>query len=409
MELTLDTRTNSPDIQKYQLVDWPKDHGIRIEMDMEASYQKGAKSIDEYLKETAITNPHCTIIYVNPKGEQLIFPRVTEEMPVETKIIKPHPYGIELGYLIDMLDRTEARTLQAFLTSEFSRVSPAVAKEICENAALLPDTKPKNISRDMAEKIMEGIKKTKIMAPPSDCLSPIGSEMLERGLRKEVNAEYYASISRPPSVYRGNPFIVEVAIAYGGDQLAEEPIRLMRFANRVPLLFQQGACAFNKSVMGVDWKSYGIQQSRGNLPVGPCTVAIHIASVWVPFTSESKEAIAHYPDIIKEVKLALQEVGRKLASYVGKKKKVGVELKKREYIQKYIPFVCDALKEMLALDDYKRGKIEENLKTILEQERGELDDVEFNPEDNVEFDESLAKMGKRNLDGEDDDIGKEEE
>ncbi|MFT4326620.1 MAG: DNA topoisomerase VI subunit B, partial [Candidatus Woesearchaeota archaeon] len=319
MEIKLNTKTNHPDILVDRKIDWPKDHGTRIELDIEASYQKGSRSIDEYLKQTAITNPHTTIIYVNPKGEQIIFPRASEEMPKQAEEIKPHPYGIELGYLMDMLDMTECKTLQSFLTTEFSRVSANVAKEICEHAAILPNTKPKTISRDAAEKVMKGIKKTKIMAPPSDCLSPIGADMLEKGLRKEINAEFYASTTRPPAVYRGNPFIVEAAIAYGGNQAGDGPINLMRFANRVPLLYQQGACAVNKAVCGTSWKNYSLQQSRGNLPIGPCTIAIHIASVWVPFTSESKEAIAHYPEILKEMKLAIQEVGRKLGSYLGKK------------------------------------------------------------------------------------------
>jgi len=394
MEIKLDTKTNTPDITNKKTIDWVKDHGTRIELDMEASYQRGSRSIDEYLKQTAITNPHATIIYMNPKGEQLMFPRVTDTLPPAPEEIKPHPYGIELGFLIDMLDKTEARTLQAFLMSEFSRVSPIVAKQICENSALLPTTKPKSINRDLAEKLIKGIKNTKIMAPPSDCLSPITSDMLERGLRKEINAEYYASVTRPPEVYRGNPFIVEVALAYGGDQAGDSPINIMRFANRVPLLYQQGACASTKAITSILWKNYNLQQSKGNIPVGPCTLAIHIASVWVPFTSESKEAIAHYPEILKEMKLALQEVGRKLGSYLGKKKKVNIELKKRSYIEKYIPYVADALFDILKLSELEKETIEDKLKLILEKERGKISAVEFDPNENTDYDEDFAKIGK---------------
>ena len=394
LELKLNTKTNHPDITHEKMVPWPKDHGTRIEVDLEATYQKGSRSIDEYLKETAITNPHCTIIYVNPKGEQLMFPRASEELPVPAKEIKPHPYGVELGFIMDMLDRTEARTLQSFLTTEFSRVSAGVAKEVCSNAKVLPNTKPAEIGREVAEKIMEGIKKTKIMAPPSDCLSPITAEMLEKGLRKEINAEFYASVSRPPAVYRGNPFVIEAAIAYGGEQSADDAINLMRFANRVPLLYQQGACAVTKAVTSTVWRNYGLQQSKGNLPIGPVTVAIHIASVWVPFTSESKEAIAHYPEILKEMKLAIQEVGRKLGSYIGKKKRVGVELKKRSYIQKYIPHVSEALVELLELKDAEKDKIQDQLFKILEKERGKVKELKFDAEANEEYDADFANIGK---------------
>lgn len=393
-ELQLDTKKNQPRIINEKVVEWKKPQGTRIEIDLEATYQKGGQSVDEYLKETAIANPHVTIIYTNPKAEQIIFPRVAEKLPKEAKEIKPHPYGVELGILQNMAKYTEARTVQAFLTKEFSRVGADTAKQICENAALLTNTKPNEMSREQIEKLMEGIKKTKIMNPSTDCVTPIGAEVLEKGLRKEINAEFYTTVTRSPAVYRGNPFIIECGIAYGGDQLRDSSIRVLRFANRVPLLFQQGACAVTKSIIQTNWRSYGLSQSSGALPVGPVTVSVHIASVWVPFTSESKEAIAHYPDIVKEIKLALQEAGRKLGSYVNKKKRMGAEVKKRDYIETFIPYVAEALKELLELKKVDEEKIKEDLAIILEKKRGKLESMEFEAEKNVEYDEEFAKIGK---------------
>ncbi|HLP79303.1 MAG TPA: DNA topoisomerase VI subunit B, partial [Acidobacteriota bacterium] len=362
--------------------------------DLEGSYQKGPRSVDEFLKQTAICNPHLTIIYTNPKAEQIIFPRATDQKPVLPKEIKPHPYGVELGTLIAMLHKTECKTISSFLQEEFTRVSPGVAKEICEHAALLPNTKPQDASREQAEALINGIKKTKIMAPPADCIAPIGEDLLLRGLKKEINAEFYASISRTPEVYRGNPFVIEVAIAYGGQQPADQQINILRFANRVPLLYQQGACGSVRAVMATAWKNYGLSQSKGAIPVGPCTVLIHIASVWVPFTSESKEAIAHYPEILKEMRLALQDCGRKLASYVNKKHKVGIELKKRSYIEKYVPHISEALISLLDLPKTEGPVIEENLGKILEKERGKLDTMEFDESKNTDFDDDFSKIGK---------------
>ncbi len=390
-ELHIDTQNNKPEIIKEETVKWEKEHGTRIEMDLEGSYQKGDQSVDQYLKQTAIVNPHVTLIYTNPKSEQIIFAKASEELPKKAVEIKPHPYGIEMGVLLSMLKMTESRTLQSFLTSEFSRVGSGTAKQICENAAVLPNTKPKNITREDAEKLIEGIKKTKIIAPPVDCISPIGQELLEKGLRKEINAEFYAAITRPPSVYRGNPFIVEAAVAYGGEQNAEGSMHLLRYANRVPLLYQQGACAVTRSVINTAWRNYGLSQSRGALPIGPITVVVHIASVWVPFTSESKEAIAHYSEIIKEIKLALQECGRKLASYVGKKRRIQFEGKKRDYIKLFIPHVGEALKELLKLNETDEKKIEKLLAEILEKKRGEMEEIEAK---NLEYDEEFAKIGK---------------
>jgi DNA topoisomerase VI subunit B len=404
-ELQIDTQNNRPQIIKEETVTWNKDHGTRIELDLEGSYQKGDQSVDQYLKQTAIVNPHITLIYTNPKAEQVIFARVSEQMPKKAIEIKPHPYGVEIGVLLSMLRMTEARTLQSFLMNEFSRVGSGTAKQICQNSSLLPTTKPKDVTREMAEKVIEGIKNTKIIAPPVDCISPIGQELLEKGLKKEIDAEFYAAITRPPEVYRGNPFIVEAGIAYGGHQDSEGSMKLLRYANRVPLLYQQGACAVTRSVINTVWRNYGLSQSRGALPVGPVTLVVHIASVWVPFTSESKEAIAHYPEIIKEIKLALQECGRKLASYVGKKRRLQFEGKKRDYIKMFIPHVGEALKELLKLTDSDEKKIESLLGEILDKKRGDLEEIEAK---NLEYDEEFAKIGMADDGDKNDDKGEKD-
>jgi DNA topoisomerase VI subunit B len=393
-ELMLDTKKNAPMIVKEEQRVWPKDHGTRIEIDLEAAYQGGYQSVDQYLKATAIINPHVQLIYTNPKAQQIIFPRGTASMPKLPAAIKPHPYGVELGILIRMLQETESRTLQAFLTTEFSRVGAGTAKEICENAALLPSTKPKDMNVQMVEKLYTAIQKTRIIAPSADCITAITGDLIEKGLKKEINAEFYCSVSRPPSVYRGNPFLIEAGIAYGGQQEKEGPINVLRFANRVPLLYQQGACAFNKALTSTNWRSYGMQQSSGSVPIGPCTVLLSISSVWVPFTSESKEAVASYPEIIKEARLALQECGRLLGNYIRKKQKVGDELKKRGYIEKYIPHVASALKDIMPLTQTEADKVEAALKGILEKQRGKLDEVDFDPEKNEEYDEEFASIGR---------------
>ena len=405
-ELQIDTQTNNPSIIKEKETEWFRDHGTKIEIDLEAAYHKGAQSVEAYLKQTAIANPHVTIIYTSPKAEQIIFPRVCEELPKEAKEIKPHPYGVELGYLLNMMETTDARTMQSFLTTEFSRVSPSTAKDILEHAAILPNAKPAKMGREHAEKLMQGIKKTKIMAPPTDCVTPIGAELLEKGLKKEIKAEFYTSTTRPPGVYRGNPFIIEAALAYGGELEKDKQVKIMRFANRVPLQHQQGACAMTNSIMNTNLKSYGLQQSRVAIPVGPCIIVMHMASVWVPFTSESKEAIAHYEEIIKEMKLALQECGRQLGRYLNKKNRLHIEMKKRGHIEKYIPHLSGALKELLDLKDADRDMINTLLKDLLEVKRGKLKSIEH---DNDEYDEEFANIGKEQKTAEeDDDKGGEE-
>ncbi|MCF7799368.1 DNA topoisomerase VI subunit B [Candidatus Woesearchaeota archaeon] len=398
-ELRIDTGKNKPEIVNEDVKEWSKDHGTKIEIDLEGSYQRGNQSVDEYLKETAVVNPHVTIIYTNPKAEQFIFPRATENMPREAEEIKPHPYGVELGVFIKMMETTQARTFQQFMTTEFSKVSPRVAKEIAEHARILPHAKPKKIGPAEVEKVLAAINEVKIQTPSPDCISPITAELLEKGIKKEINAEFYTTVSRSPAVYRGNPFQVEVALAYGGYQPKDKSANVMRFANRVPLLFQQGACGISKAIQSINWKPYGLQQSAGNLPIGPLTILVHISSVWVPFTSESKEAIAHYAEIIDEIKKALQEAGRSLAKYTAKKTRVKSELKKRSYIQKYMVHVATGLTELLDLDKADEEEIIGKLGVILEHKRGEVDAMDFDPTKNTDYDEEWAKIGKDETEG----------
>ncbi|MBU2634373.1 MAG: DNA topoisomerase VI subunit B [Nanoarchaeota archaeon] len=368
-ELHIDTKKNEPEVAKDMIVDWDKEKGTKVKIELEGSFQKGKQGVDEYLKQTAIVNPHLRLLYKSPEKELIEFPRVTKELPIDPKEIKPHPYGLELGTLIQMLKETKSPNLQSFLKNDFCRVSSKVAKEICEKANLYEKSRSKRIAREEAENLFKAIKETKIIAPPTNCLSPIGEELILKGLKKEINAEFYTAITRPPNVYRGFPFQVECGICYGGDLEKDNLIRLLRFANRVPLQYQQSACAITKSILATSWRNYNLSQSKGALPAGPVLILVHIASVWVPFTSESKEAIAHYPEIIKEIKLALQEAGRKLGIYIRKKAKAHQESQKKSYIEKYLPHIGIGLKEILDLKEKDEKMVLEILKDTLERSR----------------------------------------
>jgi DNA topoisomerase-6 subunit B len=369
-EIQIDTKRNAPVPIADHEVEWAPDHGTRVELEIEATYKKGRHSVDGYMEQTAIANPHATFHYTAPDGEQREFARATDELPREPQEIQPHPHGVELGILLKMLHDTRAKNLRAFLHGEFSRVSTGTAEEIARAAGLSPGMSPHRAARGEAEALYNAIQAAKLMAPPSNVLSPIGEEALIGGLKQQVEADFYAATSRSPSVYRGNPFAVEAAIAYGGSHLrGDELITLLRFANRVPLLYQQSACAVTKSVIQTNWKAYGIQQSRGALPTAPMVLMVHIASVWVPFTSESKEAVASYPEIMKDIRLAVQDVGRKLGLFIRRGQREADAEKKRSYIEKYIPHIGIALQEILGISDREKEKVCATLKDTLERSR----------------------------------------
>ncbi|MGD9547278.1 MAG: DNA topoisomerase VI subunit B [Candidatus Krumholzibacteriia bacterium] len=368
-QLLLDMKKNEPVILSGDETVWEKDHGTRIEIVLTGSYKRGQHSVDNYLEQTAIANPHLHLTYKDPKGETIVYPNATSELPPEAAEIKPHPYGVEMGILSRMLADTSSRNLASFLKDEFCKVGPKTAETILETAGLPPRKNPKRLVQDDVQKLLDAIADTKIAAPPTDCLSPIGEDLVMAGLKTGVEADFYTSVTRPAAVYRGNPFQIEVGIAYGGKLPADDLAKVMRFANRVPLLYQASACAIHKSVLTSNWRSYGLQQSKGALPGGPLVILVHMASVWVPFTSESKEAVAHYPEIIKEIRLALQEAGRRLQRHIRRREREKDAAKKQSYIQKYIPHIGDALQEILEISDAERNEVIETLTDTLERSR----------------------------------------
>lgn len=462
-EIQIDTKKNKPEIlngrgegvdippgekgAKYfekHGIEWvDSDHGTRVTIELESRYQRGRGSVDEYLEQTAIANPHVTLHFLDADDNSRDYLRSTEFLPPEPKEIKPHPYGVELGRLAAMLKDTSEPTLSSFLTSSFSRVSASVARRVCQTAKLSTRARTTRIGQREADSLYQAIQNTKISNPSTDCICPIGEELILKGLRHVVPGEFYTAATRPPSVYRGNPFQIEVGLAYGGEaptkrvdkELLEElldetdvrtvrqflittfnglgaesaekiikasgvssrqttrglspkevdallhamqtinisegqAMEVLRLANRVPLQFQHAACAITQTVMSTNWRSYGLNQSRNSLPRGPVTLMVHVASVWVPFTSESKEAVAAYPEIQKELRLALQSAGRKLGMYLRRRNRVRQEGERRNTFLRYLGEVAGAVSEINGVD---RQHLYEQLVKVAKRQTAEAD------------------------------------
>ena len=469
-ELRIDTKTNQPEIlngrgegvdipsgkggaelMKKHSIEWvadndrgePISHGTRVTIEMEAKFQRGRGSVEEYLEQTAIANPHARIHFQGPDGPERILERSSDDLPPEPKEIKPHPYGVELGRLVTMLQEQPKLTLAQFLTQSFSRVSHGTAKKLCDTAKLSTRTTTGKLGRGEADALYKSIQETKIPPPATDCIVPIGEQRLLAGLRQVVPGEFFTAATRPPSVYRGNPFVIEAALAYGGGVAAQKITReglgelaaesdarslrqfltttfsglgteaadkilaeaqlaprqspsklkkaaldalhgamqnvsvdegqsmnVLRYANRVPLQFQHAACAVTQTILATNWRAYGLSQSRGGLPSGPVTAMVHVASVWVPFTSESKEAIAHYPEIQKEIRLALQAVGRKLGMYMRRRLRVAQEGQRRSIFLRYLGEVAGAVSQINGTD---RAKLYEQLLAVAKKKTAEAD------------------------------------
>ena len=247
------------DIAKHE-IEWVEtDHGTRVTIELEARYQRGRGSVDDYLEQTAIANPHVSFHYADPDGTPWQRPRVAENLPPEPREIKPHPYGVELGRLVGMLKDTKAPTVEQFLIQSFSRVSSSAARKICEGAKIKLSSNPQKCGRQEADAIYRAIQQTKIPAPATDCLVPIGEELILKGLHKMIPGEFYAAATRPPAVYRGNPFLIEVGLAFGGVSPAQKVSR-----EALAEMLEASDCADAAAVPHLDDRRPGRGRGRQN-------------------------------------------------------------------------------------------------------------------------------------------------
>ncbi len=346
-KLYINTKKNEPEIIEEKAIEWFSPHGTRIELEIKGNYVRERKqSVYEYLKETSIVNPHARITLITPDGEIHEFERITDKAPEPPKEIKPHPHGIEVGTLLSLLKHTKAKNLKSFLKSEFVRVGERISEEIIKIAGLNPHDDPKSMSRKEAERLIEAFRKVDLLPPPVDCLSPIGEKIIMKSLMERFSPEFVYATTRKPKVHSGHPFLIEVGIAYGGN-IKGERATLLRYANKIPLLYQQSGCALTQVAESINWRNYGLNQTKNELPTAPCVILIHLASTNVPYISESKEAVAPIPEIIEEIRLALQDCGRKLKEYLERKKSIQKRKRKENELMKIIPLLADKISEIV--------------------------------------------------------------
>lgn len=355
VDIGLDTRKNKATKSNSGRELWQLDngemkkHGLEVTTRMKAKYQKGRQSVWQYLRMTSIVNPHAEITFTDPDGEIHHWPRVTERLPGKVESIKPHPHGIELGQLQRMLTESTDSRLSVFLRTNFSGVSTRAAKELCAAAELDVKVKPKQMSPDQIRSLLEAFqgekmfngKPVKLLNPPTNCLSPIEEMLIKKGLSKTIDSRYATTMTRAPNVSQGNPYQVEVGLIFGGDMAGDKAVEVLRFANRVPLMYQQGGCLLTKAIESVDWRQYGLDQAGGKgVPKGPAAILVHLASTNVQFTSEAKEALADNGEVMEEVRKAMLEMGRGLRKHLEKKKKMAKTKEKFELINDILPAIA---------------------------------------------------------------------
>jgi len=359
VDIGLDTRKNKAIKSNQDRIDWgEKVHGLKIKTKLKAKYQRGRQSVWQYLRMTSIVNPHADILFIDPDGEKHHWQRVTERLPGRVEAIKPHPNGIELGQLQRLCSESTESRMTTFLRRTFSGVSQRAAKELCEVSELEEKLKPKSLSAQQVRSLLEAFqgerllkgKAVKLLNPPTSCLSPIEELLIKKGLSKTIDSKFVTTMTRVPNVTQGNPFQVEVGLIFGEGMAADKPVEILRFANRVPLMYQQGGCLLTKAVESVDWRQYGLDQPGGRgVPKGPAAILVHLASTNVQFTSEAKEALSDNETVMEEARKAMLEMGRGLRKHLEKQKKMSKTIEKFELINDIIPAIAKKSASLLDL------------------------------------------------------------
>ena len=364
VELGLDTRKNKAIKSKERREVWIDEntgeeviHGLKIATIMKAKYQRGKQSVFQYLRMTSIVNPHATIsLTVKDRDGEIIeeakWIRTSERLPRVVEEIKPHPHGIQLGTLQRMLRESEEKRMTSFLRHNFSGVSMRAAKELLSSSEIEEVRNPKRISSEDAKKLVDAFQKVKLLPPPTDCLSPIDDLLIKKGLSKAIDSRFASTVTRLPTVSQGNPFQIEVGLVFGGDLSAEGPIEVLRFANRVPLMYQQGGCALTKAIESINWKQYGLDHPGGKgLPKGAAAVLIHLASTNVQFTSEAKEAVSDNEEVSAEIRKGLLEVGRGLKNHLKKNTQRKKAREKFELVNVILPEIAKKTSKILGREE----------------------------------------------------------
>ncbi len=334
--LMMDIQNNRPIILQKRSLPNQRWRGTILQFQTEADYTRAMPKILDYLKQTAIVTPYSNVIFVDPRGRLYKFNRVTSKMPTPPQETKPHPHGVDVETIKRLIAITGTRSIKEFMKEHFQRVGETTAKTFLEYVGVDPKKNPKKLLPEEIVKIAKGMTVYNGFLPPqADCLSPIGEELLETGIRKELNPEFITVVQRPAAAYSGFPFIIEVGIAYGGDIPANNKVRLYRFANKIPLLFDEASDVSWKVMNSlIDWRRYKVPSDA------PLAVFVHLCSTKIPYKTVGKEFIADRPEVEREILNATREAARRLSLFLSKRQTLERQKRRLDVFAKYLPKIA---------------------------------------------------------------------
>jgi DNA topoisomerase-6 subunit B len=380
-------------------MDLPFNHGTYIRLYyLNIQYRRGYADI--YAEMASLLNSHVTIIFIDPYGKVHIFPRRVIAFPDEPKYAQPHPASIRIGEFQDLLRETGESELRGFLTKAFCRLSSNKAKTIVSNASkdlrrrhlddLKMTTPTDSLSKTEVELLYRSFSNEDYIAPPTDTVVPVGEEVFEQTIQLAYNPDFATAVTRKPTSGKGLSFAVEVCIAYGGEikPASSAPMVLWRFVNRVPKLRDNSDCATWKAATSVNWKNYKVPTFDNGIPRGPLMVFIHVAGAYVHvmFKGQSKQALAEDEVLLREIKLALEDAGRRFRRFITRRETARRKAKRAgilamyadQFAQSLTTIANDGRKKPLFDAETIASKIRDSItgfETVEDQEETEADGI----------------------------------
>jgi DNA topoisomerase-6 subunit B len=403
----VDIKSNTGLLKSKETIDWDRHHGVKVEFVIDGRVQlNGDGGILTYIDGTVLVNPHLALKYKLLDNDVITVDRVSTESPEVPEATLPHPHTMKLGEFITHAGLYGKTTLENFLKTGFSRVTDATINDFIKNG-LPKDMKTKALTQikpDEYKTLFQSIQNTQLIAPSTKSVLTVGEDSLSKSIQRLGEVDFFSVVTRKPCIADFKPVVVEVALArFINRGESDEPVQLLRFANRVPLQFDKSACAITWAIESVNWKNYGLAQPKGSLPLGPYVFAVSVVSPFIKFKNASKETIDASEELVEEIRKALMQAGQKISRHINKEHKEADLERKLAHIEQFGPILVDGLARIVGAPANRKVKAEEGLRKLLGRDSQEaLADLENAETRLLKQKEKEAKKRTEGMDSSDD-------
>ncbi|MBS1972360.1 MAG: DNA topoisomerase VI subunit B [Bdellovibrionales bacterium] len=369
-QVDVDIKSNTGVLKNKETMDWDRAHGTRVEFLLDGRIQmNGDGGLVTYIEGTVLVNPHMTITYKLQENDFVTVTRVSNEVPQLPEATLPHPHTFKLGEFITHATLFGKVSVSKFLKTGFSRISDQSIKDFVKNGLpkALVEKPLTSLSEEDFKKVFQAVQATELMAPSTKSVLTVGEESLSKSILRLGEIDFFAVVTRKPTICDFKPVVVEVALARFKTRQteADSPVQLLRFANRVPLQFDKSGCAITWAIESVNWKTYGLAQPKDSLPLGPYIFAVSVVSPFIKFKNASKETIDASEELVAEIRLALIQAGQKLSRHIKKEFKEADLERKLAHIEQFGPILVEHLARMVGANEARKKRAEEGLKKLL--------------------------------------------